>query len=60
MRELIYNLVDLSYKVLRHVTSLVQGASTHIFRICLVQNCLSQGKISETVKSFWFLKLSVI
>ena len=35
--------------------------SAHIFCICLVQNCLSQVKISETVyKSVWVLKLSVL
>ena len=37
------------------------GTSAHIFCICLVQNCLSQVKISETVcKSVWVLKLSVL
>ena len=36
-------------------------ASTHIFCICLVQNCLSQVKISETVcESVLVLKLSVL
>ena len=35
--------------------------SAHIFRICLVQNCLSQVKISETVyKSVLVLKRSVL
>ena len=32
--------------------------SAHIFRICSVQNCLSQVNISETV--YWVLKLSVL
>ena len=38
-----------------------ERTSTHIFCICLVQNCLSKVKISETVcESVLVLKLSVL
>ena len=43
------------------VCELIYYHAIIIFCICLVQNCLSQVKISETVcKSVWVLKLSVL